>query len=249
MISDLNVLREDGRYEDLAEKVLEYEEIDFTKIVERAGEEPRVRLTRKEKEDMLEARLEAELDPYRGSVPQYAIDRGLDIETCKVWELGHDKERKRLVFPVRRARDKALVGITGRTYIDENPKYFSGYFDWAKSKYLYGEWMLPEHAERVVIVEGPLDVIALWKAGEPALGIMGAAASSFQVQKIEYLDKPVYLFPDDDKAGHRWANQLGNELRELGVKVRDVQISKGQDPKDLDAQAIRKLLRNAPMRI
>lgn len=249
MVADLNVLRGDAAYEDLEELVLEYEEIDFEKIIDRAGEEPRKRFTRMEKEDLLEARPEEELDPFRGDVPAYAATRGLDPETCKVWEIGHDRQRNRLVFPVRRRKDKALVGITGRSLINETPKYWSGYFDWATSKYLYGEWMISDHAERVVVVEGPIDVIALWKAGESALGIMGAFASSFQVRKLEYLELPIFLFPDGDKAGARWANTLGDELRELGCQVRDVQVKADQDPSDLEAADLRKLLRNAPMRI
>lgn len=248
MIGDLGVFRKDNRYADLEEKVLEYEEIDFEKIIDKAGEEPQHRLTRKEKEEMLEARLEEELDPYKGSVPAYALERGLDLETCKVWELGHDTEKKRLVFPVRRARDKALVGLIGRTYIDEQPPYLN-YFDFAKSKYLYGEWMVSETAERIIVVEGPIDAIACWKAGESAVGIMGAFASAEQTRKLEYYDKPIYMFPDDDGPGHKWANALGDDLRELGVRVRDVQVSKGADPSDLPPNEIRKMLRAAPMRI
>lgn len=53
--------------------------------------------------------------PYAGSVPAYAIKRGLTRETCKAWELGHDVEGKRLLFPIR-DREGKLVAISGRLY-------------------------------------------------------------------------------------------------------------------------------------
>lgn len=59
--------------------------------------------------------------PYAGSVPRYALERGLTIETCKEWELGHDREMKRLLFPIR-DRLGRLVAISGRIYVDDCPR-------------------------------------------------------------------------------------------------------------------------------
>lgn len=52
---------------------------------------------------------------HAGSVPPYAIQRGLTIETCKEWELGHDRRMRRLLFPMRDRRGR-LVAISGRLY-------------------------------------------------------------------------------------------------------------------------------------
>lgn len=54
-------------------------------------------------------------EPFLGSVPRYAIDRGITIDTCKAWELGHDKRMRRLLFPMR-DRNGRLVAISGRRY-------------------------------------------------------------------------------------------------------------------------------------
>ena len=56
-----------------------------------------------------------EFEPHAKSIPKYALDRGLTIETCKEWELGHDKKGKRLLFPIRN-RKGVLVAISGRLY-------------------------------------------------------------------------------------------------------------------------------------
>lgn len=54
-------------------------------------------------------------EPYTGSVPRYAIERGLDLDTCREWELGHDKSMRRLLIPMRDHKGR-IVGITGRLY-------------------------------------------------------------------------------------------------------------------------------------
>lgn len=56
--------------------------------------------------------------PYAGSVPRYALERGLVIDTCKAFELGNDKEMKRLLFPIRDRKGR-LVAISGRLYATE----------------------------------------------------------------------------------------------------------------------------------
>ena len=56
-----------------------------------------------------------EYKPYLTGVPRYAIDRGLTIDTCREWDLGHDKESRRLLFPMKDHRGR-LVAISGRSY-------------------------------------------------------------------------------------------------------------------------------------
>lgn len=56
-----------------------------------------------------------EYEPYAGSVPRYAAERGLTPETCREWELGHDRDGKRLLFPIRDRKGR-LVAISGRLY-------------------------------------------------------------------------------------------------------------------------------------
>jgi len=63
----------------------------------------------------------ATYEPYAGSVPRYALDRGLTIETCKEWDLGHDPRMKRLLFPIRDRKGR-LVAVSGRIYVDNCPK-------------------------------------------------------------------------------------------------------------------------------
>ncbi len=262
MVSELNFRRE-GKYEELEEAIFELETIDWNGVAEKAGTSARegaetdrhgARNARRLEADRNEIKNENEMDAYRGSVPRYAFTRGITLESCKAWELGHAKEKKRLVFPFRRAKDRALIGATGRSYVGEEPSYLD-IIPFAKAKYLYGEWMVREDAKRFVIVEGQIDVIACWQAGECPLGLSGRFASSDQVRKIVYLagdehePKPVYLFPDGDRAGAQWANQLGCELLEEGIEVYDATAGPDVDPSDLPMEKIPKVLDRAKFRI
>lgn len=134
-------------------------------------------------------------EPYRGGVPRYAIDRGLTVETCKTWDLGHDKEGKRLLFPIR-DRKSRLVAISGRLYatrclwcngeilrgrVDgdgkrvrdackecgrfEPPKYLHS-DGFKRNLVLYGEHRKEDNIDgNVFLVEGHLDMIMLWQHG------------------------------------------------------------------------------------
>lgn len=63
----------------------------------------------------------AEYEPFTGSIPRYALDRGLTVETCREWELGHDKRMKRLLIPMRDRKGR-LVAVSGRIYVDDCPR-------------------------------------------------------------------------------------------------------------------------------
>lgn len=54
-------------------------------------------------------------EPFIGSVPKYALERGLTVETCKTWKLGHDKRMRRLLIPMFDRRGR-LVAVSGRRY-------------------------------------------------------------------------------------------------------------------------------------
>jgi hypothetical protein len=57
----------------------------------------------------------AQYEPFTGSVPPYALKRGLAMETCREWSLGHDKRMRRLLFPLLDRRGR-LMAISGRRY-------------------------------------------------------------------------------------------------------------------------------------
>jgi hypothetical protein len=69
------------------------------------------------------------LAPFVGSVPKYAVDRGIALETARRWELGWDQEERRLIFPVRDPSHN-LVGAVGRIVRGRSHQKYLNY--WAR---------------------------------------------------------------------------------------------------------------------
>ncbi len=148
---------------------------------------------------------------------RYLIDRGFSIETLKAWECYYDEKRRRVVFPVRSQifhsdhRVGNLVGAVGRAVFDSSIKYYN-YFEFAKSKFLYGEHLCRK-ARAVVVVEGILDTIAVWRLLKDSgyyenisvVGLFGSNASNHQIARIQKDFDEVILFLDNDPAG--WTGQ------------------------------------------
>jgi hypothetical protein len=191
---------------------------------------------------------ESEYEPYKGRVPKYAIeDREIPLEVCKAWDLGHDPEEGRLMFPIRDAAGN-LVGLKGRSYVGARNKYFP-YLEWTQGAWFYGEHMLrPEEDDpRIVIVEGEIDVIKVWMAGYSCLGIMGGMATSRQRKKLEILGRPLVLMPDANETGEKWARRLGDQMKNM-VNVFDVRL-KEDDPGALSTKEIREMVENSRLRL
>jgi len=160
---------------------------------------------------------EEEYAPFAGKAHKYIIDRGVSVDTCRIWEIGYDPEKRRVMFPVRRYQDGALVGCVGRT-VDKHvePTYLT-YFNFKKSNFLYGEHLLKDEnqpiigealgydlpaQDGVILVEGMMDVLKLCGMGyENVVGLMTSNVSKRQVQKLKKVGRDIYLMMDWDKAG------------------------------------------------
>ncbi len=118
----------------------------------------------------------------------------------------YDRFRNRLMFPIR-DRDGAVVGFGARAMGDDHPKYLnsaqSSLFD--KSRILYGLDLAKEairDQDRVVIVEGYMDVIAAHQFGHRnVVATMGTAVTESQIEQIKRMTKRIVLALDADAAG------------------------------------------------
>ena len=175
---------------------------------------------------------ESRIDRFRTGVPKYAINRGFTVETCKTWTLGYDKQRKRLVFPIRRY-DGKLVGLTGRDITGCAETKYHNYAGLDKTKYLFGEHMLESKAP-LIICEGQFDAIITWQhLGITAVATLGEGFSQHHVRKITaYEPSVVYIFPDNDGPGHLAAEKIEYGLR--GRMLLKLMLPpEGMDPGDL----------------
>jgi len=169
---------------------------------------------------------ESALLPFSGGVPRYALDRGLSLETCRRWGLGHDKVNGRLVFPVRDVNG-SLVGMVGRCYTGRGPKYFN-YWSFQKSFFLFGQHFVINPDWPVVLVEGCFDALLVEQAlcsflrekthveglGFNVMAILGSDLSDAQADYLCSLNQEVLLFFDCDAAGKKglYGRRVGSRI-------------------------------------
>lgn len=98
---------------------------------------------------------------------------------------------------------------------------------------LYG-WGQAIGSGRVIVVEGLLDLAALWQAGFPnALAALGSHLNQQQLLELcQPADRLTYICFDADRngSGQRAAHCLSVQLRHAGVEALRVALPEGHDP-------------------
>jgi DNA primase len=160
--------------------------------------------------------------------------------------------RGRIVFPIHNHR-KEVVAFGARTLSSElQPKYLnSPETEWfRKRETLYGAPEVYQEVRReksFVLVEGYLDVLALWQAGvRHSLAPLGTAVTPQQIRRLKrYAPQGLLLF-DMDEAGVRAAERtiLLCEQQDLPTEV--IRLQRGKDPAEIlekdGPQALKKSL-------
>jgi DNA primase len=136
-----------------------------------------------------------------------------------------DKFRGRLMFPIIDTQER-IVGFGGRLLVpaENAPKYLNSPETpvFSKSKVLYGlnrARKAIEKADRTLVVEGYLDVIACHQAGiENVVAPLGTSLTEEHVRLIRRYTRNVVLSFDADEAGVRAALRAAEMFR----SVRDI---------------------------
>ena len=153
----------------------------------------------------------------------------------------YDRFRNRIMFPIRDWRGK-VIAFGGRVLGDEKPKYLNSPETpvFQKGKELYGLYEAktsPGQLERLLVVEGYMDVVALAEAGIPyAVATLGTSATSEHMERLFKVVPEVVFCFDGDKAGERAAQRaLENVLPHMidGRQARFMFLPEGQDPDTL----------------
>ncbi|MCH8493353.1 MAG: DNA primase [Idiomarina sp.] len=146
--------------------------------------------------------------------------------------------RDRIMFPIRDRRGR-VVGFGGRVLEKSEPKYLNSPETrlFHKGRELYGFYeMRQQHKdlERVIIVEGYMDVVALAQHGVTnAVAALGTAATTDHLQLLFRQTKQVICCFDGDRAGRDAAwRALENSLALLrdGIDLRFLFLPDGEDP-------------------
>ena len=159
----------------------------------------------------------------KAAVPNYQDASLVETGMVIAGEEGkrYDRFRDRIMFPIVNVRGN-VIGFGGRVLDKGEPKYLNSpetpLFE--KGYELYGLFQAQKAIrahQRVIVVEGYMDVVALAQNGvEYAVATLGTATTPFHVQKLLRLcDQVVFCF-DGDRAGQKAAwRALENALPQL----------------------------------
>jgi DNA primase len=155
----------------------------------------------------------------------------------------YDRFRGRLMFPIHSESGK-VVGFGGRALrAGDEPKYLNSPETaiYKKSKILYNlhrAKIAARKSDRMILVEGYMDVIGVYAAGiQEVVAACGTSLSLDQVRAIKRQVAPqqasagqVILNFDSDAAGARAAEKYIFALLAEGLRVRLLEIPGGLDP-------------------
>jgi len=167
------------------------------------------------------------------------IETGLIIE--KEGGKSYDRFRNRIMFPIRNDRGK-VIGFGGRVLNEGTPKYLNSPETpiFHKGEELYGLHQVRKAVrkpERIVVVEGYMDVISLVQHGILCtVATLGTATTQSQLRRLfRFVSEVVFCF-DGDRAGRDAAvRAMENALPEMreGRSIRFMFLPEGEDPDSL----------------
>jgi len=163
----------------------------------------------------------------------------------------YDRFRGRLMFPLADERGR-VRGFGARTLGDDKPKYLNSPETtlYHKSEALFGLDQAKASAakeDRLFVVEGYTDVIALVQAGVTnVVASMGTAFTEEQLTRLKRHTHNLFLCFDADAAGVGAMSRALELAKRHGLTVRVVRIPDGLDPADFvlsgqDGEAFRLL--------
>lgn len=150
----------------------------------------------------------------------------------------YDKFRHRVMFPIQDRRGR-VIAFGGRALADDGPKYLNSPETelFHKGRELYGLYKARKsqaRLERMIVVEGYMDVVALAQFGfGNCVATLGTATTGDQAELVfRAADEVVYCFDGDSagrKAAWRALEATLPRLRE-GRQARFLLLPDGEDP-------------------
>lgn len=148
----------------------------------------------------------------------------------------YDRFRNRIIFPIIDAKSR-VVGFGGRVLDNSMPKYLNSQdtIVFNKGNHLYGLNLLNKFSDRkrILLVEGYMDVIALFSKGiNYSIASLGTALTERQSKLIKRYGEEVFICYDSDNAGIKAALKAIEILLKVDVNPRIILLPPGMDPDD-----------------
>jgi DNA primase len=183
----------------------------------------------------------------RDEAVRFLEAQGFSREHLKVFAVAGEKEgrwydyfRERVMFPIIDRRGR-VIGFGGRVMDASQPKYLNSpetpVFN--KRLNLFGMNLVQQirNLERLVIVEGYMDVISMHQAGVPyTVASLGTALTEEQARLMRRYASEVFIAYDGDSAGQKATLRSLDILRDAGLNVKVIEFPDGLDPDDYARQ-------------
>lgn len=175
------------------------------------------------------------------------IDRGLELQTLKYFEVGFSDKKNRIVIPVRDSQYNA-VGFIGRAVLDEqDPRYL--YNQGFKRADVLFNIQNAKHHDSCIIVEGSVDAMFIHQAGFPnVVATLGSKVSAYQFTLLKKYFDEIIIFSDNDDAGHQMKHDILNAC--MGKELYTVVYPEHKkDPGEMTKTEIIKSIENKTIHI
>lgn len=171
---------------------------------------------------------EEELDTYRYIHP-YMYSRGLTDEIIERFDIGYDRERKEITFPVRDIEGRCVF-VAGRS---TERKFFR--LPQGLNKPLYQGYRFVDGSYKICYVtESFLNCLTCWKYDKPAIAMLGTGNKK-QYEILNKLPVREYILAfDPDEAGRKATERFRNNVR--GKIIKELVYPDNRDINDLQEE-------------
>lgn len=171
---------------------------------------------------------EEELDKYRYIHP-YMYERGLNDEIIERFDIGYDRERKEITFPVRDIEGRCVF-VAGRS---TERKFFR--LPKGLDKPLYQGYRFVDGNYRVAyITESFLNCLTCWKYNKPAMAMIGTGNQK-QYEILNKLPVREYILAfDPDEAGRKATERFRKNVH--GKIIKELVYTDNRDINDLQEE-------------
>ena len=171
---------------------------------------------------------EEELDKYRYIHP-YMYERGLTDEIIERFDIGYDRERKEITFPVRDIEGRCVF-VAGRS---AERKFFR--LPQGLNKPLYQGYRFFSGTYRMAyITESFLNCLTCWKYNKPAMAMIGTGNQK-QYEILNKLPVREYILAfDPDEAGRKATERFRKNVH--GKIIKELVYPDNRDINDLQEE-------------
>ena len=171
---------------------------------------------------------EEELDKYRYIHP-YMYSRGLTDEIIERFDIGYDRERKEITFPVRDIEGRCVF-VAGRSV---ERKFFR--LPQGLNKPLYQGYRFVDGSYKICYVtESFLNCLTCWKYDKPAIAMLGTGNKK-QYEILNKLPVREYILAfDPDEAGRKATERFRKNVH--GKIIKELVYPDNRDINDLQEE-------------